>query len=280
MIGGDASCHHLARSNDLRTLRPVDHERREQTAQIRSAARKGGSPAEIANALHLPLTAVRRVLAAVDHSRLSDPTQLLKTRKAAAGLVAADVQLYWLGFLTAAGHIWGQGSSLTLVITLGDKSQAHMGAFMADLADPHVRYEFCRSSLLGWQLYIRDQALCTALIPWGILSDLHGDDPSVLDDLPEEFAIPFLRGYVDGNWPAPRTSGRGRSDTLVLFGPPAVLAGINNIAARFWRVPAGVVTERSPRAELRFTGAASRGIMERVHRYTARERVANGDAAG
>lgn len=264
------------RSEHLRTLNAADLERRERAVQIRSAARKGSSPAKIAAHLHIPVEAVERVLTAVDNHYLSDPTHLIRTRKAAAGLAPEDVQLYWLGFLTAAGRIWGQGASLTLVITLGEKSQAHMETLMTDLTDPHVRYEFCRSSLLGWQLYIRDQDLCKALVPWGIPSDLFGEDPALLDDLPEEFAVPFLRGYVDGDFPADQPAAGRRDSRLALHGAPAVLAGIDAMVLRFWGITAGGVTPETPRAALHFGPRAGRVIRDRVNTYTARARW-NGD---
>ena len=263
----------------MRTLNATDLERREKTTQIRSAARKGSSPSKIAAHLHMPVEAVQRALLAVEHEHVSDPTQLLRTRKAAAGLTPEAVQLYWLGFLTAAGRIWGQGASLTLVITLGERSQAHMETLMADLADPHVRFEFCRSSLLGWQLYIRDQSLCKALVPWGIPSDLFGEDPALLDDIPEEFAVPFVRGYMDGNFPTPPPAPGRRDPKIVLHGAPAVLAGLDSMIRRFWRITSGGVTAGTPRAELPFGPQASRQIRERVSSFSARARW-NGDGPG
>ena len=111
---------------------------------------------------------VQQILTPVADARLSDPVPLLRTRVAGPGLPPADVQVYWVGFLTAAARICGQGTSFALIITLGGRSQAYVDTLMADLTEPHVRHEFCQSSLLGWQLYIRDQTLCKALLPWGI----------------------------------------------------------------------------------------------------------------
>jgi hypothetical protein len=269
------------RSVHLRHPSAANLEWRERTLQIRAAARRGKAPADIADLYRLPIGAVERVLASAGDPHVSDPTHLLSTRKEAPGLTPADVQMYWLGFLTAAGHIWGQGASLTLVITLGEKSQPHMDTFMADFADPHVRYEFCRSSVLGWQLYVRDQGLCKALIPWGITSELYGDDPALLDDLPKEFAAPFLRGYIDGNWPA-RPPADGEKDAkLILQGTFAVLTGINAMIQRCWGISGGAVSARPPRAELRFASAsASREILSQVNAYTSRARPAPAKPTG
>src|SRR5207244_3484479 len=97
------------------------------------------------------------------------------------------------------GRIMGHGTSATLVVTIGEEPPDSLAALPADLVAGHMRAEFCRSSIVGWQGYLRDQALCKALVPWGIPSDLYGEDPGVLDDLPREFVPSFLRGYVDGD---------------------------------------------------------------------------------
>ena len=240
----------------------VDLEWRQRMAQIRTAARKGANPAEIAESCGLPLAAVKRVLDSAHHPRVSDPAQLIQNRKAASGMAPADVQLYWLGFLTAAGHIRGQGASFTLVVTLGRNSRTHVETLMADLATDHVRCEFCHSSIVGWQVYLRDQNLCNALVPWGVPSDLYGDDPELLNDLPKELALPFLRGYADGNWPS-----AGSTDTkFTLHGTPSVLAGINSMLKRYCEATGGVVTRKAERAELRFSSArASRSIRTQLN---------------
>lgn len=244
-------------STHMRSLRVIDFERRAQVVQIRGAARKGSSPQEIAELTQLPIATVQRVLTVEDHPRVSDPARLLQARRDIPGMAPAHVQLYWLGFLTAAGHIYGQGSSLTLVVTLGEKSRAYIAAFLGDLSTEDMHFEVCRSSIVGKQAYIRDQSLCRALFPWGVPSDLHGQDPSVLDDLPEEFAVPFIRGYAEGDWPA-RWPRRGRMERpFILHGTPAVLAGINSMVQRFWAMSGGVVTPEAGRTELRFSDPES-----------------------
>jgi hypothetical protein len=266
-----------------RLLTAADLERRERIAQIRSAARKGSSPEAIADLCRIPIAMVEQVLRSVGDPRLSDPAHLLNTRRAAPGLTPADVQMYWLGFLTAAGRIWGRGTGLTLVITLGDKkSPMYIKTIMTDLADPYARSEFCQSSLHGWQLYIRDQSLCNALIPWGIPSDLNGEDPALLDDLPEEFAAPFLRGYVDGNWPIRQTVDAEKHPALILQGSPEVLAGINAMVHRYWGIDGGVVNgHQPPRAELRFPNARDgQEILRRTAAYTSRMRLEDDHPAG
>jgi hypothetical protein len=242
---------------------------RERNARIRAAARKGKTASEIAEACDTPLKMVQQVLAPIAGARLSDPVHLLNNIDVSTGLPPADIQVYWVGFLTAAGRICGQGRSSALIVTLGHRSQEYMQILIADLATPQVRHEFCRSSLLGWQLYFRDQDLCDALVRWGVPSAVHGDDPTVLDDFPLEFMPPFLRGYLDGNW-APAGVPRPSLNHLVFYGTETVLAGINAMVYRGWRIDPGAVTCRPPRAELRFTPKDGRVILDHLQTYTTR----------
>jgi hypothetical protein len=199
---------------------------------------------------------------------------LLRGNHQVPGTAPADVQLYWLGFLMAAGHIWGQGSSLALVVTLGEESREYMATFMADITTDRIYCEFCYSSTVGWQVYLRNQGLCKALFPWGIPSDLHGDDSALLDDLPKEFAVPFIRGYVDGNRPSIRSSDRLRTDRFTVHGTPAVLARINSMVRRHWGISGGVVTSRKERAELQFSDPeACRTIHRHLNTHTSRIRT-------
>ncbi len=244
---------------------------RERNARIRAAARKGNTASEIAEAHGAPLKMVQQMLAPIADARLSDPAHLLNHVAIGAGLPPADIQVYWVGFLAAAGRIVGQGAPSALIVTLGHRSQEYMQVLLADLATPQVRHELCRSSLLGWQLYIRDRSLCDALVRWGISSEVHGDDPTVLDDFPLKFIAPFLRGYLDGNWVTPDTV-RSRSQNLVFYGTEGVLIAIDAMIHRGWRIAPGVVTRRPPRAELRFSRQDERVILEHIQTYRTRAR--------
>jgi len=174
----------------------------------------------------------------------------------------------------AAGHIWGHGSSLALVVTLGEESREYIATFMADITTEHIRCEFCYSSSAGWQVYLRDQGLCKALFPWGVPSDLYGDDSALLDDLSREFAAPFICGYMDGNRPFIHSSGRLRGGRFTVLGTPAVLARINSMIQRYWGVSGGIVTSRQDRAELRFSDPeACRVIHRNLNTYTSRFRT-------
>ena len=254
-------------------LRPATEqtlELRERTARFRSAARNGKSPKEIAELHQLPIAAVERILAPIEHPRISDPVRVLRNHGQVPGTAPVDVQLYWLGFLMAAGYIRGQGRSLTLVVTLGEKPRDYIETLMADIATDRIYCEFCHSSIVGWQVYLRDQSLCMALFPWGIPSDLHGEDSALLDDLPSELAIPFTCGYVDGNWPSVHSSDRLRDDRFTVHGSPAILARLNAMVQRIWRVPAGSVTARQNRAQLQFSDPkACRAIYSQLKTYVS-----------
>ncbi len=258
--------------NNQRRLNHTLLEVRERNARIRAEARKGKTATDIAETCGVPLKMVEQMLAPIVDARLSDPAHLLNHNAIGAGCPPADIQVYWVGFLTAAGRICGQGASSALIVTLGHRSQEYMHVLMADLATPQVRHELCRSSLLGWQLYVRDRNLCDALLRWGIPSEVYGDDPAVLADFPRELIAPYLRGYLDGNWTTPGTV-RSRSHGLVFYGTEGVLSAIDAMIHRGWRLAPGVVTPRPPRAELRYSPRDEREIFDHVHTYTTRCRA-------
>jgi hypothetical protein len=247
----------------VRTPRQVDPEWQARTVKIRGAARKGKRPAEIADLYKLPLAAVERVLAPVEHPRLSDPVQLfLHASRTRGDTAPADVQVYWVGFLMAAGYIRGHGTSLTLVVPVGAEGRDRIASLLADLLSDHIRWEFCYSNMVGWQAYLRDQIFCKALIPWGVPSDLCGEDPTVIDDLPEGLVVPFLRGFVDGG--ALGRAGRSsrRRTAFAIRGTPAMLTGINALVKRHWGVSNGVVTRSGEGVELRFADPAARRAIQ------------------
>jgi hypothetical protein len=108
------------------------------------------------------------------------------------------------------------------------------------------------------------------MLRWGIPSDLHGDDPTVLEDLPKEFIPPFIHGYVDGNWAPPDRA--ARSNGVVLYGTEAILNSVNTMVDKGWGIDSGVVTPRPPRAELKFNRQDGQAILTRSRAYTARRR--------
>jgi hypothetical protein len=182
--------------------------------------------------------------------------------------------MYWFGFLMAAGYIRGQGPTLTLVVTIGEKPRSCIEAFTRDILIDHVCCEFCHSSTAGWQVYLRDQHLCKALLPWGVPSDLHGDDSALLDDLPRECAVPFICGYMAGNRSMPGPARRVRAEGFAVHGTPAVLARLNLMVQKYWGISGGKVVLRQTRAELRFSGpGALREIHTQLNACTARLRT-------
>lgn len=253
------------RSLRMRGPNGPDLEWQERTRKIRADARKGRNAAEIADVYQLPVVAVQRMLAPTEHPRLSDPVDLIRTGQVGAGKAPAKVQLYWFGFLTAAGDIRGHGAALTLVVTLGEEGRDRIDTLLADLLSERLRWEFCHSSIVGWQVYLRDQAFCEALLPWGVPSDLYGEDPAVLEDFREEFVVPFMCGYVDGSKIGRRGRAHRRPNGFAVRGTPAVLAEINALVQRWWGISSGVISQVHGRAELRFTDpAAGRAIQSRL----------------
>lgn len=240
-----------------------DPEWQARVRTVRAAGRRGESPSEIAIISGLPAVSVQQILAPAAHPRLSDPADLLRTGQVREGQVPADVQLYWIGFLTAAGYIRGQGPSLTLVVTLGEDGRGRIDTLEADLMIGHSRCEWCHSSLAGWQAYFRDLVLCQALMRWGIPSDLYGEDPALLEDLPERLFLPFVRGYMEGGELARRPSRRRHTAGVTIRGTPAVLAGFNTLIQRYWGIANGLITQVGDDALLHFSGRVARNAFER-----------------
>jgi len=52
----------------------------------------------------------------------------------------------------------------------------------------------------------------------------------MLDDLPEECAVPFFHGYLDGDWPKVQTGWLDDGRPLTLHGPSSTLSAINKHA--------------------------------------------------
>ncbi len=238
-----------------------DPEWQARVRHVRAAGRRGESPAEIAVASGLPAASVQKILAPGTHPRLSNPGDLLRTGQVQTGQIPAHVQLYWFGFFTAVGYIRGQGNLLTLIVTLGEEGRERIDALEADLMTGR-HCELCYSSLAGWQAYFRDSILCRALIPWGIPSDLYGEDPALLADLPEGLFLPFMRGYTEGGELARRRPTRQHTVGFTIRGTPAVLGGLNTLIERYWGIAGGLITHVGDAAELHFSGRVARDAFE------------------
>jgi hypothetical protein len=239
-----------------------DREWQARVRQVRAAGRRGESPADIAMGSGMPAASVQKLLAPSLHPRLSDPADLLRTGEVRAGQLPIDVQLHWFGFFTAAGYIRGQGSSLTLIVTLGEEGRGHLKNLEADLMMGPMRCEFCHSSLVGWQGYFRDPIFCNALIPWGIPSDLYGEDAALLQDLPEGLFLPFIRGYMEGDELARGTRMRGHTPGVTIRGTPAILDGLNTLIQRYWGIVNGLITQDGVDTVLHFSGHVARDAFE------------------
>lgn len=239
-----------------------DPEWQARIRDVRAASRRGKSPAEIAMVSGLPAAAVQKILAPTDHPWLSTPGDLLRTGKARVGQIAGDVQLYWIGFFTAAGYIRGQGPSLTLIVTLGEEGRGRIDALKTELMMGRNHCELCHSSLAGWQAYFRDASLCHALMPWGIPSDLYGEDPALLEDLPEQLFLPFMRGYMEGAKLARRPPTDRHTEGFTILGTAAVLGGLNIVIQRLWGIRNGLITHVGKDAALHFPGRVARAAFE------------------
>ena len=238
-----------------------DPEWQARVRHIRAAGRRGESPVHIASVSGFPTASVKKILAPAAHAQLSDPGDLLRTGQVRDGQTPADVQLYWVGFFTATGYIRGQGSALTLVVTLGENGRERIEALEAELTMGRSHCEICHSSLAGWQAYFRDPILCHALIPWGIPSDLYGEDPALLEDLPEGLFLSFIRGYIEGDKLGRRPPAPRHPAGFTIRGTPAVLGSLNTLIQRYWGITSGFITQVGDDAVLQFPLREARGAF-------------------
>jgi hypothetical protein len=101
-----------------------------------------------------------------------------------------------------------------------------------------------------------------------ISSSLHGDDSALLDDLPKEFAVPFMCGYMGG------ARCRESAEGFAVYGTPALLARLNAMVQKYWGLSGGKVISGQARAELRFsTPGARREIETQINAGIARLRA-------
>ena len=109
----------------------------------------------------------------------------------------APAQIYWLGFIAAAGRVSGENARGTLVLAIHPDDGAHVQALLTDLIEGYANCEFVDSSLSGRQAYVRNPELARVLLQWGILSA--PEQSSIpLEFVPTALMPDFLRGYIEG----------------------------------------------------------------------------------
>ncbi|MDR7418880.1 MAG: hypothetical protein QN178_08200 [Armatimonadota bacterium] len=162
---------------------------------IQADRASGLSVEEIATKHNLSRFAVQTVLRpAAEPSGMASPFEF----RHKGSPPNAAVQVYWLGYITATGRIFGQSSQGTLVLAIHPLDEPHVQDLVRDLVTGHPRVEFADSNLKGRQAYIRDRQLAEVLLQWGISSTANSSTLS-FEFLPKDLVPDFVRGYLEGS---------------------------------------------------------------------------------
>jgi hypothetical protein len=144
----------------------------------------------------------------------------------------AAVQVYWLGYMSATGRIFGQSSQGTIVLAIHPQDEPHVQTLVQDLVTGHPRVEFADSNLEGRQAYVRDRQLAEVLAQWGI-STTPGSSALALEFIPKEIIADFVRGYLEGSRLSPPFGGRraalpspASARSLTFVGGPALISAL------------------------------------------------------
>ena len=190
----------------------------------------------------------------------------------------APVQVYWLGFIAAAGRVSGQSHLTTLVLHIHPGDAPHIQTLIQDLMIGHVTCEFADSSLYGRQAYVRDRQLAELLLQWGISAT--SEDGSIpVEFIPESLIGDFVRGYLEGSRYSPPFGGlRHRAPSprslrsLALVGPAPLVEGLNRVLHSAWGTRGGVVRpfERFGLAQVVFPREDGIRVLERAYSRPSR----------
>jgi len=186
-------------------------------------------------------------------------------------------QLYWVGYIAAAGRLFLQGSVPTLVLTVDRRATDHVTTMIDDLCTGHPTCEWCESSRDGLQAYVRDRELAQMLAEWGApgADPSEGSVPVAL--IPSSLLSHFVRGKLEG--------GRGMAPFgrrhvplshsavrhIALEGPQEFLAGLNAALSKHAGTSAGDIrARRNGLAILTYRGRAAARIVQFAYRGAER----------
>lgn len=244
-----------------------------QLFHIQSDFAAGLAPHQIAAKHGLPLPAVLRIIRRRQDERLLNPFHLRHGAVRARGAT----QLYWVGYIAAAGHLFLQGSVPTVVLAVDRRDTAHVLTMIEDLCTGHPTCEWCESSRDGLQAYIRDRELAQMLAEWGApgADPAEGSVPVAL--IPPSLLPHFVRGYLEGGRGMP-PFGRRQVPTshaavrhIALKGPAEFLTGLNAAISKHAGVGAGVIQRRRDGlAILTYRSRTAARIVQFAYRDAAR----------
>jgi hypothetical protein len=244
-----------------------------QLFRIQSDLAAGLTPVEIATKHGLPLTAVTRAVRRRANTGLPDPFHL--RGKPATG--AGAIQLYWLGYIAAAGRLFEQGATPALVLAVDNRDVDHVRVLIADLCSGHPSCEWCESSVDGLQAYIRDRDLSQMLAEWGTPGADPAEGSVPVELVPRPLLSHFVRGYLEGSRGVPPfgISTSPASLTAVrrvtMTGPAPFITALGTALRQHAGNTAGTIqTRRNGLALLTYRDRAARRIVEFAFRGATR----------
>jgi len=187
------------------------------------ATRAGGlTVAEIAAKYNLPVPTILQLLRAPSQAcALRTPYEF----RQGALPARAPAQIYWLGFIAAAGRISGENARGTLVLAIHPDDGAHVQTLLSDLIEGYANCEFVDSSLSGRQAYVRNPELARVLLQCGIAA-MPEQSSVPLEFVPTALMPDFLRGYVEGTPSRSATLSPRLRGSLTLTGAPVFIQSL------------------------------------------------------
>lgn len=244
-----------------------------QLFRIQTDFAAGLSPLDIATKHGLPLIVVTRAVRRRANTRLPNPFHLRTEASNGTGAI----QLYWLGFIAAAGRLFQQGATPALVLTVDGRDVDHVRVLIEDLCAGHPSCEWCESNLDGLQAYIRDRDLAQMLAEWGAPGATLEDGSIPVELVPRRLLSHFVRGYLEGSRGLPPFGG-GTSPASVaavrrvrMSGPAPFITTLRTALRRLaGKDAATLVNRRDGRVVLTYNGRAAQRIVEFAYRGATR----------
>lgn len=131
-------------------------------------------------------------------------------------IIDTEHKAYWLGFLTADGHLSKKGM---LEITLAEKDYKILEEFKKDLKSEHpINYRVCKykggKEFGQYRISFTDQEIASDLRRYGFTNNKTFDQYIPFDYIPKDLMRHYVRGYFDGNGSA-FNNGGARLNLLV-----------------------------------------------------------------
>lgn len=167
---------------------------------------------KIGNILHCSQSPIKRILLEND-IKLRKRTHTYKANYRVFQKIDSEEKAYWLGFLAADGNIMRYQTRATISINLGRKDRGHLEKFKAFLesdapiVDHTQNAGFSNDSLMS-KISIHSVDMADDLIDKNVVPNksLILQPPNIHED----FFIPYIRGYFDGDGSLHESNGSWR----------------------------------------------------------------------